>query len=104
MGDAGRLDRAHLLDLKVADVLEQPLAATEQDRDEVQLELVDQPGGKVLLDDAGTPPSSTSRPSAACLACSRADSMPSVTKKKVVPPAIYSGSRGRWVSTKTGVW
>jgi hypothetical protein len=39
------------------------------------------------------------RPSAACLACSRADSMPSVTKK-VVPPSISSGSRGWWVSTR----
>jgi hypothetical protein len=53
VGDAWRLDRAHLLDLEVADVLEQPLAVPEQDRDEVQLELVDQPGGQVLLDHAG---------------------------------------------------
>jgi hypothetical protein len=93
VGDAGRLDRTHLLDLEVADVLEQPLAVPEQDRDEVQLELIDQSGGKVLLDDAAPPPSSTSRPSAACLACSRADSMPSVTKKKAVPPSI-SRARG----------
>jgi len=35
VGDAGRLDRADLLDLEVADVLEQPLAVPEQDRDEV---------------------------------------------------------------------
>jgi TraM recognition site of TraD and TraG len=41
VGDAWRLDRAHLLDLEVADVLEQPLAVPEQDRDEAQLELVD---------------------------------------------------------------
>ena len=53
MGYAGRLDRARLLDLEVADVLEQPLAVPEQDRDEVQLELVDQPGGQVLLDQVG---------------------------------------------------
>jgi hypothetical protein len=49
VGDPGRLDRAHLLDLEVADVLEQPLAVPEQDRDEVQLELVHKPGGQVLL-------------------------------------------------------
>jgi hypothetical protein len=55
VGDAGRLDRTHLLDLEVADVLEQPLTVPEQDRDEVQLELIDQSGGKVLLDDAGAP-------------------------------------------------
>jgi hypothetical protein len=53
VGNAGRLDRADLLDLEVADVLEQPLAVPEQDRDEVQLERVDQPGGQVLLDQVG---------------------------------------------------
>jgi hypothetical protein len=60
VGDAGRLDRTHLLDLEVADVLEQPVTVPEQDRDDVQPELIDQPGGQVLLDDAGAPPSSTS--------------------------------------------
>ena len=40
MGDAGRLDRAHLLEPEFAHVLEQPLAATQQDRDDVELELV----------------------------------------------------------------
>jgi len=30
--------------------------------------------------------------------------IPSVTKVKVVPPSISRGSRGWWVSTKTGVW
>jgi hypothetical protein len=30
-------------------VLEQSLAVTEQDRDDVQLELIDQPGSEILL-------------------------------------------------------
>jgi len=53
--DARRVYRAQLLELEVADVLEQPLTVSEQDRDEVQLELVNQPGGQVLLDNAGAP-------------------------------------------------
>src|ERR1044071_5762750 len=40
------------------------------------------------------PPSPTSLPLAAWLACLRADSMPSVTKKNVVPSCMDSGSRG----------
>ena len=53
MGYAGRLDRPHLLEFEIAHVLEQPLAVTEQDRDDVELELIDQPGGEVLLYDVG---------------------------------------------------
>jgi hypothetical protein len=50
------------------------------------------------------PASETSRPRAASLACVRADSIPSLTKGKVVPPSISSGSRGWWVSTNTAWW
>ena len=64
----GGLDGAHLLESEFADVLEQPLAVTEQDRDDVELELIDQPGGEVLLGDAGASSQQQSRPSAACLA------------------------------------
>src|SRR5260221_8456109 len=53
---------------------------------------------------AAPPPSLTSRPPAAAIACDSADSMPSVTKLKVVPPSIGIGSRGGWVSTNTGWW
>src|SRR5215210_4532681 len=47
---------------------------------------------------------STPRSPAAAVACSKAKSKPSVTKKNVVPPAISIGSRAWWVSTKTGAW
>src|SRR3954447_13006318 len=40
------------------------------------------------------PQSMTSLPPAASLACSSADSIPSVTKWNVVPPSISTGSRG----------
>ena len=46
----------------------------------------------------------TSCSPAAARACSSADSIPSVTKLKVVPPCIGIGSRAWWVSTKTGAW
>ena len=52
VGDARRLDRAHLLDVEVAHVFKQPFTSPEQNRDQVQ-PLIDQPGGQVLLDDAG---------------------------------------------------
>src|SRR5438128_2668246 len=53
MGDAGSLDRANLLEFEVADVLKQPLAGTEQDRDDVQIELVDDASSEVLLNGLG---------------------------------------------------
>ena len=46
----------------------------------------------------------TSRPTAAARACASAASMPSVTNRNSVPPAIRSSARGGWVNTKTGVW
>jgi hypothetical protein len=48
------------------------------------------------------PPRRTSFVPAAAFARSRADSMPSVTKWKVVPPSISIGFRGWCVRTKTG--
>src|SRR5438105_5135069 len=47
------------------------------------------------------PQSMTSLPSAASLACSSADSIPSVTKWNVVPPFISTGSRGWWVRMRS---
>src|SRR5262245_50873744 len=40
VGDAGRLDHPDLLDLEVADVVEQPLAASQQHRNDRDIELV----------------------------------------------------------------
>src|SRR5262249_28096760 len=48
---AGSLDRLDLLELCVARVLEQPSAASEQDRDDRDDELVEQTGCEVLLGD-----------------------------------------------------
>jgi hypothetical protein len=46
VGEASAFDRRHLLESEAAHVVEQPLAVTEHDRDDVQLELVDQPCGQ----------------------------------------------------------
>src|SRR5919108_82775 len=50
------------------------------------------------------PPRETPLSPAAARACSSADSIPSVTKWKVVPLSISRGSRGWCVRTKTGWW
>jgi hypothetical protein len=96
VGDARRLDRADLLEVEVADILKEPRAGTEQDRDQVQLELINQPGGQVLLDGAGASSQQHISATRGLLGCSSAASIPSVTKTKVVPPSISKGSRGWW--------
>ena len=53
---------------------------------------------------APPPAMRTSRSPAALRAWSRADSMPLLTKWKVVPPGRSQGSRFSCVTTKTGVW
>ena len=53
MRDAVRADDAGLLELDAPDVLEEPRAGAEQDRRDVDLELVEQPGAEVLLRDLG---------------------------------------------------
>jgi hypothetical protein len=46
----------------------------------------------------------TSLSPAAARARSTARATPPVSKWKAVPPGFSSGSRSRWVTTKTGVW
>jgi hypothetical protein len=48
----GRLDRLDLLELRISHVFEQPSAASEQDRDDRDDDLVEQAGCEVLLRDA----------------------------------------------------
>ena len=52
--DPGRLDRAELLELELrADAGEEARASAQEDRRDVQLQLVDQTGRQVLVDDVG---------------------------------------------------
>jgi hypothetical protein len=53
--DAGRLDRSELLefDLGAAEVVEEASATAEQHRNDVKLELVQEPRRQVLVDDLG---------------------------------------------------
>jgi hypothetical protein len=55
VGDARRVDdlRAFELDMRVAEVLEQPGAPAEQQRYEMDVDLVEQSGGEHLLGDVG---------------------------------------------------
>src|SRR5919198_616664 len=58
MGDAGRLDRPDLLklDLGAPEVVEEASAVPEQHRNDVELELVQEPRRQVLLNDLGAAP------------------------------------------------
>ena len=103
MGDIRGGDRPHQPETaEVLDAFEQSLAGAEQRGGQVDLHLVHQAGLQVLLARFAPPASDTSFPRAARRACSSADSMPSVTKVKLLPPSSVSGGRGWWVSTNTG--
>ena len=95
LSDAGPFDGADGLELQAREpeVVEEPLAAAQQHRDDVELKFVHQTGSEILPGDVGAAPKQTSLPPAACLACTSADSIPSVTKWKVAPPSISRGSR-----------
>src|SRR6478752_4190567 len=62
------------------------------------------PASRNCLIVSAPPPILTSRPAAALRACCKADSTPSLTKWKTVPPGRDQGSRTCEVRTKTGVW
>jgi len=102
--DGRRGDDLDRLERGIADVLEQPLAGAEQHRDEVEVELVEEPARRYCCTALAPPAIATSRSPAGARACSRADSIPSVTNVNVVPPCMASGSRSWWVRTKTGAW
>ena len=93
---AGVLDRVEGGERSV-EVVEQALTAAEQHRRDRDVQLVDEPGAKVLPDRRGA----AAEPYVA-KACSSADSMPSETKWNVVPPFISTGRRSWCVRTKTG--
>jgi hypothetical protein len=84
-------------------ILEQPDTVTEQDGDEVDLELIEEARRQVLPRDARAAPDPDVLPPAADFAFSRAASSPSVSKLYVVPPFLGSGSRRSWVITNTGI-
>src|SRR5690606_846561 len=56
VGDAGRRDylRPLKLDGRLAEMVEQPLPAPQQHRHQGDVDLVEEPGPQVLLDDAGS--------------------------------------------------
>jgi hypothetical protein len=76
-----------------ADALEEACLATEKERDDVQLELVDQPRRQVLIDHVGAAAADDVLPGRrlARLVEGRVD--PAVTKVNVVSASV-SGSRG----------
>jgi hypothetical protein len=66
--------------------------------------MVDRARGEEVAYDGRATSDATSFPSAASRAASRASAGAASRKWKVVPPSISIEGRGRWVSTKAGVW
>ena len=76
----------------------------ERGRHDVQPQDVEESRGQVLVHGVGAAGDRDVAAVGALRACARADAIPSVTKWKVVPPSIGTGSRGWWVRTNTGRW
>ena len=88
-----RLDRPNLLELQFgADVVEEPSAATKHQRDDVQLDLVDEPRREVLVDEAGAAADQDVLSGRGATRLIEADSIPSLTNVNVVSERV-SGSR-----------
>src|SRR5918992_6202924 len=106
VGDAGRLDGPDLLELhlRVPEVVEETSTVAEQHRNKMELSSSSSPAARYCRATSAPPQSMTSLPPAASLACSSADSIPSVTKWNVVPPSISRGSRGWRVRMNTAWW
>jgi hypothetical protein len=78
----------------VIEPVEEPLPTPQQQRHVRQMHLVDQPGTQILLDRGGAAAKPDVLPARRFVRRSSADSMPSVTKWKTVPPSIVIDSRG----------
>jgi hypothetical protein len=78
----------------VIEPVEEPLPTPKQQRHVRQMHLVDQPGTQILLDRGGAAAKPDVLPARRFVRRSSADSMPSVTKWKTVPPSIVIDSRG----------
>ena len=81
-----------LLELEAGADLEETRAVAEHQRDDVQFERVDESRRQVLVDDVRASADEDVLSAAASRACSRADSMPCVTKVNVVSESV-NGSR-----------
>jgi len=94
--DAGRFDYAPLFerDPRQRSVVEESKPLAEEHGDEVNVDLVKQPGGQILVRCVGTTPTSTSFPGAAFWAISSAAPIPSVTNVNGGSPWSTRGSRG----------
>jgi hypothetical protein len=76
------------------EVVEESLAAAQEDGDDRHVHLVDQAARRYCCTVDAPPPTLTSAPSAASKARPSAASMPSSTKWNVVPPSMVIGGRG----------
>jgi hypothetical protein len=76
--------------------VQQPHTVAEQDRDEVDDQLVEEPRGEALAGQVAPNTPTSNGPAATC-ATATASSIP---LDRTVTPSV--GSAGRWLTTKTG--
>ena len=115
--DVGHGRRADEFDASVVvgqgtEIVQGSLAPAQQDRHDHEVQLVDQRRAEVLPDGGGTPADEDVLVTGRLGGGTEGGLDPSVDEVEgrsplefeVVPPSIWSGSRGWWVSTKTGWW
>ena len=97
--DVGRRAAAASTQRQVRHAVEDPQAVADRERDDVEPQLVDQLGAQCGVERRHASRDRHVAVAAAARACATADSMPSVTKWKVVPPpsppSRAAGGRGR---------
>lgn len=102
VGDHGRAPGRYLFERHRRHPIEETFTAADDRGRDMQSELIDQPGCEILIDGVGAPRDRHVIVPASARARSRAEWMPSVTNRKMVPPSIGRSARFRWPSTNTG--
>ena len=92
---SGEMQHLDGLEPEGSDAVEDPFAGPEQDRGDVEPELVDDAGDERLPNGGGAARDALAVVRAVSRACAWAASKPSVTKRKVVPSSISIGSLPR---------
>jgi hypothetical protein len=102
VGDEIGAPGAHVLEVDFADSSEEAFAGAEDGGRNVESQFVDESYGEVLVDGRRAAGDGYVEIARSGVRLASADSAPSVTKVKVVPPSITSISRRWCVSTNTG--
>ena len=102
MGDEVVAALCDELEVDVGDAVEEALAGTEDRGNDVEPQLVEQPGRQVLVDCGGTAGDRDSAIAGRLPRLGERGLDAVVDEGEGRPASISSGSRGRWARTKTG--